>query len=63
MVPANAVSGCIVVISHNLEHVFSVADRVAVMKNGALVDVVRTDEVGHDDLVTMIVSGNPHNRD
>ena len=50
----------IVVISHNLEHVFSVADKVAVMKNGALVDVVRTEDVGHDDLVAMIVSGNPH---
>lgn len=52
----------IVVISHNLDHVFSIADKVAVMKNGALVDVVRTDEVGHDDLVTMIVSGKPHQR-
>lgn len=50
----------IVVISHNLDHVFSVADKVSVMKNGALVDVVRTDEVGHDDLVTMIVSGRPY---
>ncbi|MCK5446161.1 MAG: sugar ABC transporter ATP-binding protein [Rhodospirillaceae bacterium] len=53
----------IVVISHNLDHVFSVADKVAVMKNGALVDVVSTDEVGHDELVTMIVSGKPHKRD
>ena len=53
----------IVVISHNLEHVFSVADKVAVMKNGALVDVVRTDEVQHDDLVSMIVSGKPYKRE
>ena len=36
--------------------------QIAVMKNGALVDVVRTDEVGHDDRVTMIVSGKPHKR-
>jgi ABC-type sugar transport system ATPase subunit len=49
----------IVVISHNLDHVFSVADKVAVMKNGALVDVVRTSAVEHDDLVAMIVSGRP----
>ena len=47
----------IVVISHNLEHVFSVADRIAVMKNGSLVGVVRTEETTHDDVVTMIVSG------
>lgn len=52
----------IVVISHNLDHVFSVANKVAVMKNGALVDVVRTDEVEHDELVAMIVSGKPHKR-
>lgn len=52
----------LVVISHNLEHVFSVADKVAVMKNGALVDVVKTEEVEHDDLVAMIVSGNPYKR-
>ena len=29
----------IVIISHNLEHVFQLADRIAVMKNGRLVDV------------------------
>lgn len=50
----------IIVISHNLEHVFSVANRVAVMKNGALVDVVQTKDVSHDDLVSIIVSGKPH---
>lgn len=47
----------IVVISHNLDHVFSVADRIAIMKNGALVGVVRTAETTHDDVVAMIVSG------
>ena len=30
----------IIVISHNLEHVFQLADRIAVMKNGRLLGVV-----------------------
>ena len=30
----------IIVISHNLEHVFQLADRIAVMKHGRLLGVV-----------------------
>jgi ABC-type sugar transport system ATPase subunit len=30
------------IISHNLEHVFKLADRIAVMKNGEMVGIVRT---------------------
>jgi ABC-type sugar transport system ATPase subunit len=45
------------IISHNLEHVFTIADRIAVMKNGNLVDLVRTKDVEHDDIVSMIVNG------
>lgn len=47
----------VLIISHNLEHVFSVADRICVMKNGAVVGVVRSSEVSHDQVVRMIVSG------
>lgn len=47
----------LIVISHNLDHVFSVADRIAVMKNGKLVGVVRAQETTHDDVVAMIVTG------
>ena len=32
----------VIVISHNLEHVFQLADRIAIMKNGRLIDVVET---------------------
>lgn len=49
----------LLVISHNLEHVFTVADRIAIMKNGRLVDVVRTSETEHDSVVAMIVGGKP----
>ena len=51
----------VLIISHNLEHVFTVADRIAVMKNGNLVDVVETAGVDHDQVVSMIVSGRPVN--
>ena len=49
----------LLVISHNLEHVFTIADRIAVMKNGQVVGVVDRRHVEHDDVVTMIVSGQP----
>jgi ABC-type sugar transport system ATPase subunit len=51
----------VLIISHNLEHVFTIADRIAVMKNGKLVDVVETSMVDHDQVVSMIVSGRPVN--
>lgn len=49
----------VLIISHNLEHVFSVADRICVMKNGSVVGVVATSGASHDEVVRMIVSGKP----
>lgn len=48
----------VLIISHNLEHVFSIADRICVMKNGNVVGVVRTADATHDQVVRMIVSGS-----
>lgn len=48
------------IISHNLEHVFGLADRVAVMKNGAMVGVKRTDETTREEIVSMITIGALH---
>ena len=48
----------VLIISHNLEHVFSVADRICVMKNGSVVGVVGAADANHDQIVRMIVSGN-----
>lgn len=45
------------IISHNLEHVFAIADRIAVMKNGNLVGTVNAAETTSDAVVGMIVSG------
>ena len=48
----------VLIISHNLEHVFSIADRICVMKNGNIVGVVETARASHDQIVRMIVSGS-----
>lgn len=45
------------IISHNLEHVFGLADRVAVMKNGSMVGVKKTDETTKEEIVSMITIG------
>ena len=50
----------IIVISHNLEHVFQLADRIAVMKNGKLVGVVDTASTTRDAVVGMITFGRLH---
>ena len=50
----------VIVISHNLEHVFQLADRIAVMKNGKLVDVVETASTTRDAVVGMITFGQLH---
>ncbi len=48
----------ILMISHNLEHVFSIADRIAVMKNGRMVGVVDTSDVTRSEIVSMITIGD-----
>ena len=48
----------ILVIRHNLEHVFQIADRIVVLKNGRLVDVVTTADTTRDAVVKMITFGS-----
>lgn len=50
------------IISHNLEHVFGLADRIAVMKNGSMVGVKRTDETTKEEIVSMITLGQLHGK-
>ena len=47
----------VIVISHNLEHVFQLADRIAVMKNGRLVGMVTTAETSREAVVRLITFG------
>jgi ABC-type sugar transport system ATPase subunit len=45
----------VVVISHNMRHVFSVADRIMVLRHGQLVGIRRKQETTPDEIVKMIV--------
>ncbi len=45
----------VIVISHNLEHVFSVADRIVVVRRGRLVGVRRKAETNAAEIVRLIV--------
>lgn len=48
----------ILIISHNLEHVFDVADRVVVLRGGSVAGIERTTEVNHQHIVGLIVGGS-----
>jgi ABC-type sugar transport system ATPase subunit len=45
----------VVVISHNMRHVFSIADRILVLRHGQLVGIRRKQETTPDEIVKMIV--------
>ena len=45
----------IVIVSHNLRHVFSVADRILVLRHGRLVGVREKSATAPDEIVKMIV--------
>ena len=47
----------IFLISHDMDEVFDVCDRVTVMKNGAVVDTVRIADVTREDVLAMIILG------
>ncbi|MDT3433495.1 ATP-binding cassette domain-containing protein [Haloarcula sp. 1CSR25-25] len=51
----------VILIDHNLEEVLSMSDRVAVLFQGRIVDVVDASTVTRDDVVSMMVSGHRPN--
>jgi len=44
----------VVIISHNLQQVFEIAHKICVMRQGRIVDIVKTDELNMNDVVSMI---------
>lgn len=48
----------VLVISHNLEHVFAVADRIAVLRGGRNAGTVRVDESRPEEIVRLIVGAD-----
>lgn len=47
----------VILIDHNLEEVLSMTDRVAILYQGRIVDVLDTETITRDDVVSMMVSG------
>ncbi len=47
----------IFLISHDIEDVFELADRVTVMKNGRIVGTAKTADVSKDEVLGMIIAG------
>ena len=47
----------VIIISHNINEVFGVANRFMVMKTGSLVGIKRKQDTSIDDVVSMIISG------
>lgn len=45
----------VIYISHRLNEIFQIADRITVLKDGQLAGVRRTEEVTKDDLITLMV--------
>ena len=46
----------IVIISHNLDEIFEVTDRVTILSNGSHVSTVDTDIAGREEIVQMMIS-------
>ena len=47
----------IFLISHDIHDVFDFCDRIAILKNGELVDICPSDEVTKDNVVSLIIKG------
>lgn len=46
---------CILYVSHRLEEIFRICDRISILKDGAYVGTVRVADISKDELVTMMV--------
>jgi ABC-type sugar transport system ATPase subunit len=55
-----AAGHAIVLISHNLMHVFAVADRISVLRSGRRVGVRRKSETSNEEIIGMIVGAQRH---
>ena len=46
---------CVIFVSHRMDEVFAMSDRIAVLRGGKLVDIVRTADTARDDVVTLMI--------
>lgn len=47
----------VIIISHRMEEIFDVADRISVLRLGELVGTVETRQVSEDDVLSLIIAG------
>ena len=47
----------VIIISHNINEVFNIADHFMILKTGRLVGIKRREETSVDEIVGMIISG------
>ena len=53
----------VIIISHNLRQVFDLVDKIAVFRQGRIIDVVKTCEVTGNDVVALITGLDKKNRE
>ena len=46
----------IIFISHKLEEIFEICDRVTIMRDGQYIDCRDTTDIGHDELIKLIAA-------
>lgn len=49
----------VLLISHSLEEIFSLTDRITVLYSGKCVGTVKSENVSEDEVVEMMIAGNP----
>ena len=52
----------VIIISHNLRQVFDLVDKIAVFRQGRIIDIVKTNEVSGNDVVALITGLDKKNR-
>ena len=53
----------VIIISHNLRQVFDLVDKIAVFRQGRIIDMVKTNEVSGNDVVALITGLDKKNRE
>ncbi len=53
----------VLIISHNLRQVFNLVDKIAVFRQGRIIDIVKTNEVSGNDIVALITGLDKKNKE
>ena len=53
----------VIIISHNLRQVFNLVDKIAVFRQGRIIDIVKTNEVSGNDVVALITGLGKKNKE